>query len=534
MDGGLNGALRNQSLATLESQQFDIVVVGGGITGAGILRLASLQGLSVALVEAEDFAAGTSSKSTKLIHGGLRYLAMGHLHVVRRAVLERKRIHQLAAHLAEPKWLLVPVANRIEHSKFRLGISLYERLGKVDKAERHFNLSGGALAEHEPLLNQKNYPDACIYREYLTDDARLVLANIRAGVYAGGVAVNRLQVTGLLKQQNKISAIRARCKVSGEEVIVRGRLIINAAGPWIEKICQLDDSALPKAMVLSKGVHITVPLEKLPIKQMVFTTACDGRPVFMIPRGKVVFIGTTDGLYPAAAEIWPVVFRHEVDYLLQPLEQYFGVKLNSEDCLTSWAGLRPLIHQPGKSTQQISRRDELWLSKSGLLTIAGGKLTGYRLMAESAVGMACKLLGRVVSKVADDYLPGGDFAGTVGQLSIKLARWFSLTAVQSERLVRLYGAEAEAVIKRGDKSVIGGGDILLGEILWAIETEAALGIEDVLYRRTRVAVYQPQEAAKLIEPVSAIMAAKLGWDEQRRTNEVKMIQQRMSTDGCFA
>ncbi|MCB1646595.1 MAG: FAD-dependent oxidoreductase, partial [Pseudomonadales bacterium] len=216
----LNSTLRDKTLDALESEYFDLVVIGGGITGAGILREASLRGFSVALLEADDFASGTSSKSTKLIHGGLRYLAMGHIHVVREAARERKRVNRLAPHLAEPQWLMVPGRNLLEDLKYRIGINLYEYLGQVSGADLHFNLSGSALREFEPMLDTRHFPRACVYREYLTDDARLVIANVRAGIAAGGIAANKCPVTGVEHEGSRISHVLARCQDTGRNIRV--------------------------------------------------------------------------------------------------------------------------------------------------------------------------------------------------------------------------------------------------------------------------------------------------------------------------
>ncbi len=358
----LDASQRQALLASIESEQFDVIVVGGGITGAGILREASLRGLSAILIEAEDFASGTSSKSTKLIHGGLRYLAMGHVHVVREAARERKRVNQLAPHLAEPKWLTLPSANRFELIKYQIGVTAYEQLGQVAKADKHFNLSGEALAEYEPGLNRDRFPYACVYREYLTDDARLVLANVRAGVQAGGQAINKTRVTGIVKQNEKVVGVEAKCQLTGTELKINGKIVINAAGPWVEQICQLDGLPMRKSMVLSKGIHIVVDAARLPIKEMVFSVSKDNRPVFMIPRGETVYIGTTDTLYEGP-DVWPEVTAAEVEYLFEPVQRYFDVRLTRDACLTSWAGLRPLIYEPGKSTKEISRKDEVWVSE---------------------------------------------------------------------------------------------------------------------------------------------------------------------------
>lgn len=521
---------RGKVLAELESREFDLVVIGGGITGAGILRDAGLRGLSVALIEAEDFASGTSSKSTKLIHGGIRYLAMGHVHVVREAARERKRVHQIAPHLAEPKWLTLPARNRIEWLKYVIGVNVYERLGQVSGADKHFNISGKDLAEHEPLIDRAAYPYACVYREYLTDDARLVIANIRAGTRAGGVAMNRLRVTGLVKENAKTSGVHATCGLTGEQVVVRGKAVINAAGPGVESICQMEGMNPPKAMVLSKGVHIVVPRSKLPLRQMVLTVTDDNRPVFAIPRGDVIYVGTTDTRYPAN-EVWPEVLPEEVEYLYRPVKSYFGVSLGQADCVSSWAGLRPLIAQSGRSTKEISRRDEVWVSQSGLITIAGGKLTGYRKMAEDTVDQACRVLGITRPEPSiDEPLPGGDFSGGVDDLAKTLARQHQVSQPAARRLCLLYGNEAAEVIKMGTEPLGPGTGLLKGEVDWAMHFEGASTLEDLLYRRTRLAYYSPLQVAASVEPAADMMAPYLDWTAEEKQRQVDSVRARFAAD----
>jgi glycerol-3-phosphate dehydrogenase len=522
---------RETTLNALETDTYDLVVIGGGITGAGILREASLRGLSVALLEAADFASGTSSKSTKLIHGGLRYLAMGHVHVVREAALERKRVHQLAPHLAEPKWLMVPAAGYFDYLKYQIGVTLYEHLGQVASGDKHFNLSHAELKAFEPTLDVNAFPRACIYREYLTDDARLVIGNIRAGVNAGGIAVNKLAVTGLLKQGQQVKGVQGRCALTGRALNIKARGVINAAGPWVEQICSLDGVDMPKSMVLSKGVHLVIPREKLPIQHMVFTVTRDQRPVFAIPRGDVVYIGTTDTVYGQGAEIWPEVLAEEVQYLFEPIAQYFGVRLTQADCLTTWAGLRPLIAEQGKSSKEISRKDEVWVSASGLITIAGGKLTGYRKMAEETVDAASRLIGAAIPHQYDDTpLPGGDFAGSVENQALLLTQTTPMMDSKAERLVGLYGTEAAQVVALGAEPLQAEGSVLRGEVLWALRHEAAQNLEDILYRRTRAALYQPAEAVAIVSPVADMMATELGWSESQKAQEIERVKVLLHAD----
>lgn len=530
LDSGLDATARTEALSALTSANFDLIVIGGGITGAGILRDASQRGLRVALIEANDFASGTSSKSTKLIHGGIRYLAQGYISLVREGALERKRVHRIAPHLAEPRWLMLPARNTIEWLKYKIGVTAYEMLGDVDRRDRHFDVSGSELASHEPLLDRSRYPRACVYREYLTDDARLVLANVRAGIEAGGVAMNRLAASGIIKDGGRVQGVRARCTLTGDELDIRGKAVINAAGPWVESVARFDGVPTPKPLVLSKGVHIAVPRERLPLNQMVMTITPDNRPVFMIPRGEIVYIGTTDSRYEAEDE-WPEVLPEEIEYLLRQPAAYCGVNLRREDCLTTWAGLRPLISQTGKSTREISRRDEIWVSESGLITIAGGKLTGYRKMAEDTVDKACELIGTTASAVdVEQPLPGGDFAVSLRELALDVTQTWPMPDDRAERLVSLYGAESRDVLALGSREIVPGSKIVDGEVRWAITREGAHSVEDILYRRTRAAYYEPARIEALIEPVAQLAAGPLKWTEQQRIEQVAAMKARFDAD----
>ncbi len=528
---GMDSRARPTTLRELSNTNFDLIIIGGGITGAGIMREASLRGLNVAVLEAEDFAAGTSSKSTKLIHGGIRYLQMGHIHVVRESARERKRVHELAPHLAEPQWLMLPAGNMFEFLKYKIGVNVYEKLGLVESPDLHFNLSRQNLAAREPLLAVDRYPHACVYREYLTDDARLVLANLRAGIEAGGTALNKMRVTGVLKENGVTNGVRATCQLTGEEVLVRARGVINAAGPWVESICDLDGLPSEKSLVLSKGVHVVIPHERLPLNEMVLMIAGDKRPVFAIPRGDVVYIGTTDSRYEKSADVWPEVYRSELAYLFAPVQDYFNVTLTMDDCLSTWAGLRPLIAQTGKSTKEISRKDEIWVSKSGLITIAGGKLTGYRKMAEDTVDESIRLLGLTAKAESEDIpLPGGDFAGDAESYSSQIANDYQMSTEKALRLTRLYGGEVAKVIARGSSPIVEGSRILTGEIIWAIEEEGAINLEDVIYRRTRAAYYRPEEVPKMLGRVADLLAAELGWSVDKRNAEVESVKARFQLD----
>jgi len=527
---------RARTLDALEREHFDCVVVGGGITGAGVAREAALRGLRVALLEARDFASGTSSRSSKLIHGGLRYLAMGDIALVRDTALERKRVFALAPHLAERRWMLVPARSYAGLLKFRAGLASYEKLGAVEAPDRHHNWNAADLAREEPMLRRDRFRYACVYREYLTDDARLVLANLRDALRRGAVVLNHVPVNGITVEAGHAAGVVARCSRSGRSVRVRARCVVNAAGPWVEAVRRLEEPAALPWLHLSKGVHVAVSSSRLPLRQIAILGTADKRSIVAIPRGDVVYLGTTDTSYEHGADPEPPVLRDDVEYLLEPVPRYFDTApLHLADCVTAWAGLRPLLAEPGKAPAELSRRDEIALSPSGVVTIAGGKLTGYRKMGVDVLARVAEVLGRSLAPGHDEDtpLPGGDFDGDLDALAARVARASGVEAHIAARLVRLYGTESEAVIARGRRPLVPGAAVLEGEVEWAIDVEGALDALDVVYRRTRAALYDPDARAALAEPVAQRMALRLGWSAEHTTEQTRAVRERLAADLAF-
>ncbi|MCC5888511.1 MAG: glycerol-3-phosphate dehydrogenase/oxidase [Gammaproteobacteria bacterium] len=535
----LSATGRTDTLARLAAETFDVLIIGGGITGAGIARDAALRGLSVALIEADDFAVGTSSRSSKLIHGGLRYLAMGDVALVRETALERKAVHRLAPHLAEPYWMLVPAKSRMSLLKFRTGITAYEKLGAVAEADLHRNWSGEELAYHEPKLDQRRHPHACAYREYLTDDARLVLATLRAAAGAGAVVASRLEAVALLRegsqQDSKVVGVRARCALEGSEPEIRARVVVNAAGPWADRVAGLEAEREGSRLHLSKGVHIVLPADRLPVRNLVVMTAEDKRSIFAIPRGDTVYLGTTDTTYQGEDWRWPEIDAEDVRYLLEPVNRYFDVPdLTVDDVTAAWSGLRPLIAEPGKQAKEMSRKDEIWIGAGGMVTIAGGKLTGFRKMAEDIMVKVGEQLGRSLPPPPElQPLPGGDFAGDLEHLARSLPGMGNLGRACADRLVRLYGTEARDVLAAGAEPLVRKGEVILGEVDWAVNVEAAYSLEDLIYRRTRAAWYSPAEREALLAPAAARMAELLGWDAAERSRQIEQVRQRYRQEMSF-
>ena len=532
----LSAVQRGRTLDALEAETFDCAIVGGGITGAGIARQAALRGLRVALLEAHDFASGTSSRSSKLIHGGLRYLVQGEVKLVRETALERKQIRRLAPHLAERRWMLIPARSRASVMKLRVGISAYEKLGAVEPEDLHRNWNASDLEREEPALDRATYPYACAYREYLTDDARLVLANLRAAAASGAQILNHAAVDRVSLEAGRASGLEAVCRLTGRRIRVRARVVVNAAGPWVDAIRRLEDPDTQALLYLSKGIHVVLPHERLPLHHMCVLGLRDHRSVFAIPRGDIVYVGTTDTTWLGGSCVWPEITRDDVEYLLEPLTRYFSIDpIAPRDCLAAWAGLRPLISQPGKDPTEISRRDEILVGAARVVSIAGGKLTGYRPTAERAVEQVCELLPAAppALRTEEPPLPGGDYDGDDAALAASLVCRFGLAEETAVRLARLYGCEAPAVVELGAEPLVPDAQVVAGEIDWGVLHEGAAHVEDILYRRTRAALYQPRVSRAIAEPIAKRMADLLGWDEERRAEQLGETLERLDADLAF-
>lgn len=527
---------RARLLDRLERESFDCVVIGGGISGAGVARAASQRGWRVALLEAHDFSSGTSSRSSKLIHGGLRYLAMGDVALVRKTALERKQIFRMAPHLCERRWMIVPARSYAALLAIRAGVVAYEKLGAVEGADLHRNWSAEDLAREEPAIDTRRYKHACVYREYLTDDSQLVIANLRSAAALGAAVLNHAPVEAILRDGSTASGVEATCALSGRRVRVRARCVINATGPWVEAVRRLEDPGAPPLLHLSKGVHVVVSAERLPVREMVICNTRDRRSIFVIRRGDVVYLGTTDTTYAPGPNPWPEIEREDVEYLLEPAARTFRSQaLRPEDVIAAWAGLRPLIAEPGKAPAEISRRDEVLVGPAGVVTMAGGKLTGYRPMAVETVRRAAEVCGLRLAPdpEQDPPLPGGDFDGDLAALEAKLVRETHLSERCVARLARLHGTDTREIARLGSEPLVSGAPLLASEVEWAVRVEGAATLEDLLYRRLRSVWTVPETRATATEPASVRMAKLLGWSEERRREEVQRVSARLASELAF-
>ena len=383
---------RKETLKQLSEEQFDLVVIGGGITGGGIALDAASRGLKVALLEKGDFASGTSSKSTKLIHGGLRYLKQFDFWLVKEVGSERAIVHKLAPHLVLPEKMLLPLIEGGSYGKWltSIGLKVYDILAQVTGDDKRQMLDKKAAMKLEPLLPKKILNGAGYYAEYRTDDARLTIENIKTSLQYGALALNYARVSDFIYKSDKVAGVIVKDELTDQEMSIASKYVISAAGPWVDELRSINHSKKGKRLHLTKGVHLVFPFEKLPVKQSVYFDIPDGRMMFAIPRGKITYVGTTDTNYNLDKDDIRTDLADAI-YLISAVNNMFPeIELEMEDIISSWAGVRPLIHEEGKSASELSRKDEIFTSDSGLISIAGGKLTGYRKMAERALNRITK------------------------------------------------------------------------------------------------------------------------------------------------
>ncbi len=524
---------RTKNLEALAREQFDLLVIGGGITGAGIARDAAMRGLRVALVERRDFAAGTSSRSSKLVHGGLRYLAQGDVGLVMEASNERRAVRKLAPHLATPLQVLVPVYSRSGYATISAGLWTYDRMARVLKEERNQMLGRDETLALEPGLRPDRLYGAGLYYEYLTDDARLVIANIQTAAAFGASIANYAEVVALHSDGGHLAAAIVRDMESEAEFRVGAKIIVNAAGPWVDEIRIMQGGNEKRRLHLAQGIHISIPAERLPISRMVTLASPDKRPVFAIRRGPLVYIGTTDTEYEGRYDDPPIALR-DVEYLLDAANLTFNVeRIGVDDIVGAWSGLRPLVHQEGKKTSEISRKDEVIIGPTGLLSIAGGKLTTFRKMAERVTDLVVEQLkarGQTVPGRRADAdngpLVGGDTGDNVEAFATRLKqRWPKVADDIVDHLVEVYGSNGERIVESmaGDPTLATrcapDSPVTQGEIAFTVRLEMALTVEDFLERRARLFLWEAHNGLTVAGAVAQHMGALLGWDSKRVASE---------------
>lgn len=531
-----SSAYRTQIADAMGRTPLDVIVIGGGITGAGIALDAATRGLTTALFEMQDFAAGTSSRSTKLVHGGLRYLKQFDISTVAEVGKERAIVYENGPHVTTPEWMLLPIHRGGTFGKFSTGIGLrvYDFLAGVKHSERRRMLSAQETIEREPLLKREGLLGGGYYVEYRTDDARLTIEVMKEAVRHGAMALNYMKADSFLYQDGMLRGVRVVDQADGKEYEFYAKTIINAAGPWVDELRDRDHSKTGKHLQLSKGVHLVIDQAKFPLKQAIYFDTPDGRMVFAIPRDGKTYVGTTDTFYKGDPA-HPVMTKEDRDYIMDAIAFMFpSVRLTADDIESSWAGVRPLIYEEGKSASEISRRDEIWQSPSGLITIAGGKLTGYRKMAETVVDRVMQRMakedGRPFVPVKTKQMPisGGHVGGSSafpGFVEAKMEEGVrrGLDAAMARRWARMYGSNADRLFalaeRYRDEAASGGLPLeVLVPLAYAVEEEMALKPADFFIRRTGALFFDIDWVRQWKEPAIEWMAARLGWTPEQKAS----------------
>jgi glycerol-3-phosphate dehydrogenase len=547
---------REQYLERLGSEPFDLLVIGGGITGAGVALDAAGRGLRTALVERGDFAAGTSSRSSKLVHGGLRYLQQKEFRLVYEALAERQRLLRLAPHLVKPLPFLIPVfasgrAGQARARAYARGVGtalwMYDATGGARIGKLHKRLSKREALELMPDLDGRRLAAGFLYYDARVDDARLTLTVVKTAASLGAVTVNRVEATGLLRAGSQVSGAVLTDRLTSRRIEAKAGVVVNAAGVWADELRAMDEGTNPRSIRPAKGVHITLPAGRPALDiAAVLSVPGDRRSVFVIPWGDRIYVGTTDTDYDGPLED-PQCTAADIDYLLGALNSWITRPIGRQEVLSSWAGLRPLVGgtgddgdtPPDAKTADLSRRHSVRVAPSGLVTIVGGKLTTYRAMAEDTVDEAVGVMRdnrsapsgdrRARVRVPDSRTGSTPLFGAEGYEELAqegVAERLGLPADVVAHLAGRFGGHAQAVAAMvRDRPELGerlvpGLPYLKAEALYAVRYEMALTLEDVLSRRTRALLLDVAATAGAARSVAELIGPELGWSDEERSRQV--------------
>jgi glycerol-3-phosphate dehydrogenase len=561
---------RLHNLQALGRELFDILIVGGGITGAGIARDAAMRRYKVALIDKGDFASGTSSKSSKLVHGGLRYLEMFEFGLVYEASRERRTLLQIAPHLVRLLPFLFPIYRDARWAPWMIdvGMWVYDGLGMFRNVQRHKMFSPKQIKQMMGGIDTGNISGGAYYYDAQVDDARLTLETIRAAHWYGAVTANYIQVDALLKERGRVVGARAHNVLRGDPLAIRARVVVNATGPWTDALLQLDDPHAPRRLRPTKGIHILVPCDKIGCNNdpshlhctqvevsrggirfeagsrvprdyssaVAFPAYQDGRLMFIIPWGAFSIIGTTDTDFDGDYDR-VYADANDVDYVIAAVNHAFpDSPIQKSDVISTYAGLRPLVLQAGKSATKTSREHEIWTSASGLVTIAGGKLTTYRSMAQRLVDLVAQRLrdeshvvparpcstARTALVEVDGAVPPNSFGEGV-----------------MAHLVHAHGPERGRVLDIAQhdahlaQPIVEGLPYLWAEVRYAIEQEMALTVTDVLARRMHVLNESRDNGIAAAPEVAARLGEFLDWDKAKIEKELRAYEEEVELTRKF-
>ena len=532
---------RAEQIKKLQEDKFDLAIIGGGVTGAGIALDAASRGLKVCLVEKSDFASGTSNKSTKLIHGGLRYLKQFEIGLVRESGSERAIVHKLAPHLVIPEKMLLPLVEGGTYGKMMtsIGLQVYDFLADVKGDDRRKMLDKSKTLEKEPLLNEKVVLGGGLYAEYRTDDARLTIEILKKAASYGATIINYCEMESFDYDENhKIKNLKCKDVNTGAALKIKARNYVSAAGPWVDTLRVKDESMNNKHLHLTKGVHIVFPYDKLPVKQPLYFDVPDGRMIFAIPRGRATYVGTTDTNYSGSLDR-VVATEDDANYILNAINSTFpAVDLTINDIESNWAGLRPLIHEEDKDPSELSRKDELFVSDSGLISIAGGKLTGYRRMADRVIEAVLKTMKKKhtadlkksdTAKIALVSPSLGDSKDVIKYqkaLEDKLKEMGVVDTYHAWYLCTTYGKQAETILTKS-KSFDNEDTlerIIRAELWFCIHHEMTNTLTDFFVRRTGRLYFDIPSVKKYAGLILEDCKMYLNWNDLHAKDEKEKLK----------
>lgn len=528
---------RLKHLTQLQSREFDLLIIGGGITGVGTARDAAARGMSVALIEGNDFASGTSSRSSKLIHGGIRYLENMEFKLVFEALNERTKLFEMAPHLVHHLRFMLPLyeESRVGMAKMGLGMWLYDALALFQAPEMHERLDAGESLNRMPALRAEHLKGSYIYSDGYMDDDRLVHETLRAANELGAVSANFVRAIGAVFENEKIKSVRVRDEIGGKEFEIRARHIVSSVGPWTDELGHSLFKQWKDILRPTKGIHLTLPKNRLPLTSAVVMAAeKSNRIVFGIPRHDMIIIGTTDTDYKGSPD-GVVATKEDVDYLLDITGHYFpGARLKKEDLIASYAGVRPLVQDGSSSEGKTSREHTIFNDPRGITFVAGGKYTTYRLMAQQIVDHALRDFtteDRVKFKPTDTAKPLNDFTSVEAyhqsHLEVeRMADAFQRPVAEVRKLAERYGMEAERVLARGE----GSWNYWQLEAAQAIDYTMCLNLVDFYRRRVPLFLADPAHGLTQLEAVVRVFEQKLKWNDAQARSQKDALKAFMQSE----
>jgi len=545
--------IRNQTIQKMENESFDILVVGGGITGAGIVRDAALRGYKTALIEKDDFAAGTSSKSSKLVHGGFRYLKQREFRLVHEALVERKTLMDIAPHIVHPTKCLLPIYENSAESPFliHIGMWLYDILAFTKNIGRHRMVSARELAILEPELRQDGLKKGAEYYDCKEDDFRLVMATIQSAAQYGAAIANYVKAVDVIYENGRVAGVQAVNQLTGESVSIRAKVIANATGPWSDEVRKTLFKDITPNVRTTKGVHLIVKHSDLPITRAFMQFAIrDGRPIFAIPWNTLVLLGTTDTDYTGDPDRITTE-RSDVDYLLESFNYYFPkANLTDDKILSAFAGLRPLLREEGKSASEVTREHKIFETPENFFSIVGGKLTTYRVMAKDMVNRLARHLERSFHVVPEnprcltDKFPlyGGDISNyehfrqeRVKQLAVQEGIPHDI----AEHFVESYGTRIPDILQaiqdtpNGKERIHPNLPHVWGELAYALDHEMTVALDDFLIRRTHIFSLEKNQGLDVYPEIADKLQTRLGWSDEEKQRQIDRLKSKVQLTQYF-